>query len=396
MEKDYSITFRDLFRIRQLEDARILSDADIRKKRIRGAHVIEITESADWMKSGDLVFTSGVAFKDQQKELRELIQGIHDSDSAGLVLEIGKYIKQVPDKLIELADELDVVLIAISFDVTVSDVISDIYFLLYHGGDSDVSMNDLMKKYLYGAESEQEMVPPETFHFDVTKKHVGVTAGTTVCEHRVLSGDEQESVLAAVREALYSQSNLIYLKEETGVVFLMEIVDTGNIHTAFENMRAGIQESLRKKDRTAVVNLGVGNVFSGTGYIAESLQESRKAFHMVNACKVNGGIRYYNELGIYRIFFQLPDRSILQQVYLETLGKLMRYDRENGTELVRTLHIYLEENENITETAERLYTHRNTVKYRIGRIRELLGYDIHDHNAVFRLRLAFKIKKFLS
>ena len=88
----------------------------------------------------------------------------------------------------------------------------------------------------------------------------------------------------------------------------------------------------------------------------------------------------YEEMGIYQLLFSIRDNNILERIVEEQVGILIAYDQENDSEFLTTLDVYLQENCNITKTTERLYVHRNTVKYRIKRIQELLKKDIHDVN----------------
>ena len=113
-------------------------------------------------------------------------------------------------------------------------------------------------------------------------------------------------------------------------------------------------------------------------------------------CKRTGQYRMYEEMGIYQLLFSIKDDSMLKRIIEEQIGILQVYDQENISDLLTPLDVYLQEDCNITNTTQRLYVHRNTVKYRIKRIQELLGKDLHDVNVQFNLRLAFKIRKFLD
>lgn len=64
-------------------------------------------------------------------------------------------------------------------------------------------------------------------------------------------------------------------------------------------------------------------------------------------------------------------------------------------DLLDTLVNYLVFNENARVTADRMFLHVNTVKYRLNRISSLLGVDLHDANTRFRLRMAVTIERYL-
>ena len=84
----------------------------------------------------------------------------------------------------------------------------------------------------------------------------------------------------------------------------------------------------------------------------------------------------------------------LKDFVMEILGELIQYDEENNSDYVNTLQVYLEEGKNIGETAQKLYVHRNTIKYRVTKVEEILNIDLEDTNTVFNLQFAFKIRKY--
>ncbi len=97
----------------------------------------------------------------------------------------------------------------------------------------------------------------------------------------------------------------------------------------------------------------------------------------------------WEALGIYRILSSLDDVSALERLVSEQLGALLGYDSERGSQLVETLHHYLETGGSPTATAKALFVHASTVKYQAGtRIREVGGYDLSKPATRFSLQLA--------
>ena len=69
------------------------------------------------------------------------------------------------------------------------------------------------------------------------------------------------------------------------------------------------------------------------------------------------------------------------------------YDRERGSDLVRTLAVYFDAGENASEAAERLFLHRNSLLYRLERIQNLTGLDLKDPEVRLALRLGLLTSK---
>jgi hypothetical protein len=96
----------------------------------------------------------------------------------------------------------------------------------------------------------------------------------------------------------------------------------------------------------------------------------------------------YRDLGVFRLFSLDGQWAQLEEFVIETLGPLISYDHEHGSELVRTLDAYLRRNGSLNQLAEVLVIHRSTLTYRLRRIRELLDVDIDDSSLRLELSLA--------
>ena len=86
---------------------------------------------------------------------------------------------------------------------------------------------------------------------------------------------------------------------------------------------------------------------------------------------VPSSITSFSELGIYRMLLQFAESRNPNEFFCEALERLLEYHQQADKELVKTLRAFLECNGNLTETSDRLFIHRNTLKYRLERIRDI-------------------------
>lgn len=98
-------------------------------------------------------------------------------------------------------------------------------------------------------------------------------------------------------------------------------------------------------------------------------------------------IKYYNQLGTLELLQLLPNVQ-MESFISNNLKSLAYSEDETLIEFKNTLKMYLDLNCNITDTANALFVHRNTVKYRIKRCEEILGQDITDPSYSLQLRLS--------
>ncbi|MFS8541465.1 MAG: helix-turn-helix domain-containing protein, partial [Tissierellales bacterium] len=125
-----------------------------------------------------------------------------------------------------------------------------------------------------------------------------------------------------------------------------------------------------------------------------SLSDAMKALRM---CEENANVKVlsYDDLGVYKILSQEFLMEELEDFYNKTLKVLVDYDRKKSTELVKTLIAYFKYNGNLSKMSQYLYTHYNTVLYRINRIEEITGMNLNNPNDRLNLEIALKIKEIL-
>ena len=95
---------------------------------------------------------------------------------------------------------------------------------------------------------------------------------------------------------------------------------------------------------------------------------------------------------MYSLLFKIPNDECLE-IYMEHyLYPLERYDKTHSGNLVETLKMYIQGCGNKKATAEKLYTHYNTISYRIERINKILKLNVEDRHIQFEIELAFLLK----
>jgi sugar diacid utilization regulator len=106
----------------------------------------------------------------------------------------------------------------------------------------------------------------------------------------------------------------------------------------------------------------------------------------------------FEQTGAYRLLLSamIENPAELRRFYAETVEPLLTYDEQYETELVRTLATFLEADGNVAGTAQRLFTHRHTIYYRLERVRELSGLDVSSSDGREKLSLGLKAMRVLG
>jgi sugar diacid utilization regulator len=142
--------------------------------------------------------------------------------------------------------------------------------------------------------------------------------------------------------------------------------------------------------------IGIGGQCDGPGEFPRSYSEAMRALNIRQKSRTPNGVTSFEQLGVYRILDTGQNRDEVRAFIREWLGQLLDYDRTKNSELVRTLWQYLECGGNYDETAAALVIHRSTLRYRLGRIREIADLDLNDVDSRLNLHVATRAWQVLS
>ena len=143
----------------------------------------------------------------------------------------------------------------------------------------------------------------------------------------------------------------------------------------------------------AKVSIGIGTAVESIKDLARSYKEAQVAIEVGKVFDTEKNIISYENLGIGRLIYQLPTtlcEMFLQEVFKK--GSLESLDRET----LMTIQCFFENNLNVSETSRKLFVHRNTLVYRLEKVRKLTGLDLREFEHAITFKVALMVKKYLS
>lgn len=141
--------------------------------------------------------------------------------------------------------------------------------------------------------------------------------------------------------------------------------------------------------------LGIGGTYPGLEGYSRSYAEALYALRIGATLQMEGPVDFVS-LGFYRLLFPLHRHAELLAFRDEVLGPLLHYDERRNSEMIDTLEAYFASGCNVVDAADRLHVHRNSLAYRLRRIAEITGRDLHHQEHLFLLQLALKIHHVLQ
>ncbi|MBE6923918.1 MAG: PucR family transcriptional regulator [Ruminococcaceae bacterium] len=153
-----------------------------------------------------------------------------------------------------------------------------------------------------------------------------------------------------------------------------------------------IEDTLRNELFIKTV-IGIGTIAEHLRSLADSYKEAQTAIDVGKVFDTEKSIINYENLGIGRLIYQLP--TTLCEIFLSEVFKKNSIDSLDQ-ETLFTINKFFENNLNVSETSRKLFVHRNTLVYRLEKIKKLTGLDLRqfDHAIVFKV--ALMVRKYLS
>ncbi len=178
---------------------------------------------------------------------------------------------------------------------------------------------------------------------------------------------------------------------ESEIVLVKEIKSGIDVKD-LEKLARSIADTLQTEFFTRV-NIGIGTPVIGVKDLARSFKEAQIAIEVGKVFDTEKNIVSYDNLGIARLIYHLPTtlcETFLKEVFKK--GSIESLDHET----LFTIQRFFENNLNVSETSRKLFVHRNTLVYRLDKIKKLTGLDLREFDHAIIFKIALMVKKYLS
>ncbi|MDU5082683.1 PucR family transcriptional regulator [Tissierella carlieri] len=196
-----------------------------------------------------------------------------------------------------------------------------------------------------------------------------------------------------LEEKLLINSNKIktvYIDDS--IVIFINVIFMNNIKENCIEVGKLIVERLRDKVK---IGIGISNTAKDMDSFSLAYKEAQSSVITGSILNQNSFVSHYSDYEMFNIIKEVKDIEILNRYVNNKLGKIIEYDKVNDMRLMETLKVLIEENFNVKKSAESLFIHYNTLRYRIDRIKEL-GIKIDNGFEVGELVLAYNIYLWLA
>lgn len=250
-----------------------------------------------------------------------------------------------------------------------------------------------LDRLLIGDVSQQEAIRQgERFEHDMTQIHVAIVLswrGDSPPSMRRL-----ETMVNTVLEANRHDA-LVWIREKEHEVVVFHASDPKDpIDTSLRLTETFAREINRQYPNNRVA-IGLGQPARDIPSWRTSYRDAVQAMELAVRLQTDTPL-YIGDLGVYQLILSLSDRDKLNAFCERTLGALVDYDMRQNADLIKTLEAFFNSHGNLSQTAEALIVHRNTLLYRMNRINEIAQIDLNRPETRLALHLALTIRRLLT
>jgi hypothetical protein len=355
---------------------------------ISWVHMLEDETIVSRFNGEELAITTGMKAS-QENWLLSLVQDMAKEECAGIIINTGMYLDQIPQEVIDWCDEHRFPLLEMPWEISITSLIQDYCMRIIDQLQYDKKISQTFREVIRGHANESEFRQVLGQRYDI--------GGTfqLFC-FNVRKTIEEENNL---NQALFKLENLFGLwkgNKKINVSYGLIRMDDA-IVLALNNMDYNyikelpdlILQSFRYFVQKHCFYMGIGPSVSGIEELSKGYKRARTAMKM--AMGTRQVIVRFDEMGFYKVLYSIEDMEILSSFSDEILGTLVRYDKQHHSTYLDTLRSYIKNDRSILRVAEETFTHRNTANYRIQKIKQLLGCEFKNIDELFLYQVAFYI-----
>lgn len=401
-------TCKEMLNMTGLEKMRLVAGEGGLDRVISWVHVIELMEVVDWVEGGEIIFITGITIKDNKEALLKLVKDIDKKGLSGLVINVGPYIKETPEEVKELANILNFPIFELPFEVKLIGITHIICREIFSSKIKQESMNSFMNELIFGKAviNNKTTAKAEKYGYSTEKDYYAVVVDIdNFSEYLQKNNIEEESKIVEIEQQILGivdtvmkkyNEKYMHMTQNDNFYLMMEVDRKFSNRKLINEIAIGINNEVSKNINDLTVSIGIGEKAGTLNEFENAALEAKNAVEISKKLYGKNAIGDCRELGIFKLLFAIENENIMLKLYNEKLGKLKSYEKNAGNELLKSLKVFISENRNIGHAAEKLFIHRNTMKYRINKIEEILNCDLKDNKTIFDIRLCLYIGKFLG
>lgn len=350
----------------------------------------------NYIHGDEFVVLTNPSVTDDSRKLMEMIRQMYGHGITALGINEG----QISEELMQYCEEKTLPLFELPEKYPLIDLSQIICRRLVLEENDRNAAEQLFSSILDAEHLSRERVMAQARYLNIDLEGSFFVAEFAFASGNIESGWENEDSLTTGRNvkrmictefSSYIKQDILILPQAGSILALLpdREAEDSNIKEIFARIVDRTQ-----REYGIELRIGAGNSRAYLDEVKDSRNEASSALRAAEASGLKGQIFFYRDQGIYTLLSHVDDSRILDTYMEEKIGKLLQADELNDGNLSETLENYLNCSCNAKKTAEEMFLHRNTLNYRLKKIREILGCDLENLDTCLELKMAFLIRRY--
>lgn len=411
---------KDLLSLTTMSQAKVIAGLGGMEKSIRWSYKAENINFEKWVRGKELLIVSSPVTQRKNFDLYKTIEKAIELNMSCALLLIGEnYVTQIDKKVIDLAENNDFPLFTMPWNVPLLDFFEELGHAISYLDDRKDIEDSLLAEIIFGncintssiehkckqmgydlGVLEQVFVlhlcePNSKETFNKLKYNDDEPSDECIRKNQRISNDQIRSYAQTLKE-YFSECNypaIVSCYGDRIIGFMRNCADDRKkIIEIFERFDKFLQNDLNEIEYT----LNIGETCENISKLQKSFQETSKTNSVLEHINRKNEIVFYDEIGFYRMLMSYENTAPMQQFANEVLSPIIQYEKKAHTQLMETMWAYFECDCNLQRTADKLFSHKNTVKYRLQRVEQLTGKSFSNRYQSQEIYNALMIYYFLE
>ncbi|WP_372715025.1 PucR family transcriptional regulator [Ilyobacter sp.] len=374
-----AIKLSELYDTTNKKDIKLVAGKGGMDNVVRWAHMIEGIEISTFLEGQELSFITGIALE-KEEGLFELVKHTYYNHASGMVINIGPYIKSIPDEVIEFCNEHNFPLFEIPWHVYMSNFIKSFCYQITISDRINIELSAAVKNAIFLPEQENLYVP----QFEMNNFNSDWEYGISLIKilekstGKVIDEKRRSKLLKAIENMVtFTYERTFAFELEGKFVLVFAQYSEKEISNIIEKVNKKFTELLNKNEERY---FSIGENTQNIKRLSKSYRKAMNILKLQEKKGKSGEIGIYSDLGLYKLLLSLEDKAVMKEYYKETIEPLVKHDELNGTDYMLVLETYLKHSGSVKEVASQLFYHRNTINYKLAKIQEILSCDLSHLN----------------
>ena len=380
-------TIRKMMQLPALRGAKLLAGAGGADNLVCGVVVPENADLSGGAARGSVILTGTFFLRLLSLDGAEIVERCRKSGAAGLCVKCaGGDGARPEDALLRAAEQQNFPVVLLGKETSLSQVLNAITYeiLRRDGYDRRLSYEENFFQELLTSVQDRDT-------FFKRGEMLGLGRDEKLCALLLQPDDGScaEEVRTFCRDRW--EHRCYALTKNTRVLLALRLTTSEMNRDAVVEIARALLAQLRQELPDVRFRMGIGRCHKDVTNFNKSFFEACSALSFSMLAHSGEPISHFNDLGVYRILFDYKNREELFQLYRDTVGAILEYDRENRTSYMETIRVYFDQNYSINNTAKKLFVHYNTILYRLSKIKSLFGIDLNNEEERVNLYVSLRV-----